>query len=71
MDLSGSSDKRLIKDLVKSATAQGWRVEQLKSGHWKFYPPDKTLSAVVVGGTPSDFRALRNFLSMHDPSRKP
>lgn len=62
--LNGSSDKRMLKDLMKKATSQGWRVEVLRSGHLKFYPPDVNQSAVVVGGTPSDWRALKNFISM-------
>lgn len=52
-----------FKDIVRLALGQGWRVEQTKSSHWKFVPPDATKKIVVTGGTPSDHRALKNFLA--------
>lgn len=49
-----------LKELVRIALDQGWRVEQLRSGHWRFLPPDRKLSPVVSAGTPSDWRGLKN-----------
>lgn len=56
--------KKELKELVKKAGEQGWRVEVLKSGHLMFYPPDKTQSPVTTGGTISDHRGLQNAKSM-------
>lgn len=47
----------------RAAEAQGWQVERTKGRHWRFTPPDKTKRLVVTGGTPSDLRAIRNFLA--------
>lgn len=52
-------DYRSIK---KEAIAQGWRVEVTKSGE-RLVPPSKELPAVQVHRTPSDQRAIRNFLA--------
>lgn len=46
------------KKLIKSLTAQGWRIEQGK--HIKAFPPDPTKPMVVISGTPSDARTLAN-----------
>lgn len=59
----GASAKREIKDLIRIALDQGWRVEQLRSGHWRFLPADTNVRAVVTGGTPSDPRAVKNLRS--------
>jgi hypothetical protein len=52
-----------IKDLIREALAQGFRVEQTAKGHWRFLPPDKTRGQVIFSGTPSDWRSFRNSLS--------
>ena len=46
-------------DLAALAQRQGWRIER-KRRHWRFVPPDPRAPAVVLSGTPSDGRALRN-----------
>jgi predicted RNA binding protein YcfA (HicA-like mRNA interferase family) len=49
---------KLVKELVKAARQQGWRVEIRGGGHVSYYSPEGT---VVFGPlTPSDYRALRN-----------
>jgi hypothetical protein len=56
------SIKKDVKELIKAArTWQGWRVEEIKKG-WMIYPPDKSMSGVVVHKTPSDWRAWMNVL---------
>ena len=52
-----------LRDIVKAAQDQGFRVEVNKKGHPTFYSPDKSISPVVASGTPSDVRAIRNVLS--------
>ncbi len=47
------------KKLVKEAERQGWTVEVIRKG-LKLIPPDPTKKIVVVHGTPSDQRAIRN-----------
>jgi len=56
--------KKELKELVKKAGEQGWRVEMRSSGHLMFFPPDKSLSPITSGGTPSDHRALKNLKAM-------
>lgn len=51
-----------VKDIIRAAQEQGWRVEEYDRG-WKFLPPDTRFSMVVWHKTPSDQRAYRNFLS--------
>jgi len=63
-----------IKDLIRDARAQGFRVEQTAKGHWMFFPPDKTQPPVIFSGTPSDWRSWRNSLAQlklagFDPKR--
>lgn len=49
-------------DLIRAAQAQGWRLEVSQKGHPRLYSPDgKTI--IGTSGTPSDFRAFRNFRS--------
>jgi hypothetical protein len=52
-----------IKNLRRAAIAQDWAVEQTSQGHLKFIPPDKNKRQIVTSGTPSDYRAINNFLS--------
>ncbi len=57
----GSSKE--VKQLIERVlTWQGWRVEE-KSMGWMIYPPDKSLSGVMVHKTPSDHRWLKNVTS--------
>jgi hypothetical protein len=48
-----------LRKVRKAATAQGWRVVEVKNG-WMLYPPDSTQSPVLVHKTESDQRAIRN-----------
>lgn len=52
--------KKDLKELVKMAGEQGWRVEVRSSGHLMFFPPDKSKPAVTSGGTISDWRGMKN-----------
>ncbi len=51
-----------IKDIIRQAQDQGFRVERTGKGHWMFFPPDKTKGPVIFSGTPSDWRSWRNSL---------
>jgi len=51
-----------IRKLVKSLQEQGWRVDQLKSGHYRAYSPSGK-GIVHIAGTPSDHRDLANTLA--------
>jgi len=51
---------KLIKAVQQWA---GWRVEQVTKG-WMLYPPDRSMSGVLVHRTPSDHRALKNIISL-------
>lgn len=51
-----------FKGIEKAAREQGWRIKQIKKGV-QFIPPDPTKGIVTWHGTPSDVRAIRNFLS--------
>lgn len=57
-----ASAKKETKEIIKAAERQGWRVEQLKSGHWRFYAPDGK-NIVHASGTPSDHKALDNLVA--------
>jgi hypothetical protein len=52
-----------LRDLEKAARQQGWRVDRTTKGHPRFWPPDRSKPAIVFSGTPSDWRAIRNFIS--------
>lgn len=48
---------------ARRAAQSGWRVERCKrSHHWRFLSPDG-VTQLYTGGTPSDWRAWRNFLA--------
>lgn len=51
-----------FRKIRKAALEQGWRVKQTKSGE-TFYPPDPRDEPVTWHFTPSDQRAVRNFLA--------
>jgi len=46
-----------------AARGQGWRVERTKKMHWRFIPKDPGKPICIFSGTPSDYRAIRNFLA--------
>lgn len=55
--MAGSKE---VRDPIDQAnTWQGWRVEKTKKG-WMLYPPDKSLSPVLIHATPSDHKAWKN-----------
>jgi hypothetical protein len=51
-----------VRELLDAAEKQGWRVELTKKGHWRCYAPDG-INIVIVSGTPSDRRSLRNAIA--------
>lgn len=55
---------RDLDQLCRRAVAQGWRYETLSNGHFRLLPPDRTRPAVVLAGSSSDQRALRNAISL-------
>lgn len=63
----GKSDKqeirRIIRVLDDSALNPGWRVVLQSNGHHLAFPPDKSIRAISIPGTPSDHRALLNLKS--------
>ncbi|HXF73985.1 MAG TPA: hypothetical protein VNO79_15420 [Actinomycetota bacterium] len=52
-----------IRDIVKAAEEQGFRVERTRKGHWVFYSPDTTKNPVYHSGTPGDRRAIDNLIA--------
>jgi hypothetical protein len=52
-----------LRDLEKAAKRQGWGIDRTKAGHVRFWPPDSSIPPSVFSGTPSDWRAIRNFLA--------
>jgi len=52
-----------LRDVVKAAEEQGFRVERTSKGHWKFFPPDPAKPAEFFSGTPSDQRAIKNLIA--------
>lgn len=54
-------NKRL-KELVRKASEQGWRVEKGHRNHLKWFSPDGQ-HLIVCGSTESDHRALHNTVS--------
>lgn len=55
-----SMNKEIAK-LIKKARQQGWRVEQTKNCHYKFFAPNGTI--VVAPSTPSSSRGFKNLKS--------
>jgi len=51
-----------VRDLVKEAERQGWRVE-FSRGHYKLYAPNGDPRPITVASTPSDHRWLVNTVS--------
>jgi hypothetical protein len=51
-----------LRDVVRAAQEQGFRVGRTEKGHWVFYSPDTTFSPVYFSGTPSDQRAIKNLI---------
>lgn len=56
-----SADKNL-KTLLEKLEAQGWRIERTRKG-FMCYPPDKSKQSVLIHGSESDHRAMKNTLA--------
>ena len=52
--------RAIATELVRN---QGWRYEY-KGKHAKLYPADKQYIAIVFSATPSDGRAIKNFIAL-------
>jgi predicted RNA binding protein YcfA (HicA-like mRNA interferase family) len=57
-----ASAAKELKEVIKEAKRQGWRVTTTKRGHLQFYAPDGE-NIVTAAGTPSDHRALANLIA--------
>lgn len=57
-----ASAKKELKEIVKAAEQQGWRIKRGK-GHYLFLAPDG-VNKVTIAGTPSDHRALDNAIAL-------
>lgn len=54
--------KKDFKAIIKSAEAQGFRVELSNSGHLKWFSPNGR-DVIVSGSTESDPRGIKNHLA--------
>jgi predicted RNA binding protein YcfA (HicA-like mRNA interferase family) len=52
-----------LREIEKAAKEQGWQVGRTMKGHLRYVPPDPTRRIVIGSGTPSDSRAMKNFLA--------
>lgn len=52
-----------VEKLARLARAQGWRVEALANGHYRFVPPDPLKRMTVTSGTPSDKNFIRRLVA--------
>jgi len=50
------------KKIIRAARRQGWAEKPLKKGVM-LVPPDPAMPAVTWHGSPSDVRAVKNFLA--------
>lgn len=57
---SRDSVRAEVRELRRLAESQGWRVEQTRSGHWRFVPPDPRKPVVVLAGTSVSASGIRN-----------
>lgn len=57
---TGKEARELIRQVQGWA---GWRVEPTKNG-WAIFPPDKSIKPIHVHRTESDWRAIRNTISL-------
>ena len=60
-----STMQKQLKDILKLAREQGWRVEQSRrSSHYILLPPQKDRGRVVLPLSPSDPRSVKNAISL-------
>jgi hypothetical protein len=57
-----TSAKKELKEIVKAAEEQGWRVKETKKGHLMFYAPDG-VNKVLAAGTPGGGRGMENLVA--------
>lgn len=62
--MSRKSDlSRRMREVIEQAKAQGWTATLRKAGHWKLSSPGGK-GSVFMSQTPSDWRAVKNNLSI-------
>ncbi|HEY6550936.1 MAG TPA: hypothetical protein VIY71_07035 [Solirubrobacterales bacterium] len=54
--------KKELKEIIKAAEEQGWRVSATKRGHSMFYAPDG-VNKVLAAGTPGGGRGMENLVA--------
>ncbi len=54
--------KKELKEIIKAAEEQRWRVSTTKKGHSMFYAPDG-VNKVLAAGTPGGGRGMDNLIS--------
>lgn len=54
--------KKEIKEIIREATQQGWRVER-GGKHYRAYPPSMESPPQTIPITPSDYRGYKNLLA--------
>lgn len=52
-----------LKQLMKKAQSQGWRIEPRNGGHIAWFPPDGG-EFVITGSTPGNTRSFNNDRSL-------
>lgn len=52
-----------FRKIRRAAQDQGWEVGRTGKGHWRFVPPDPAKPICIFSGTPSDRRAILNFVA--------
>jgi hypothetical protein len=57
-----ASARKELKEVLREAEKQGWKVAYSGKGHPMLYAPDGK-NIVTTGGTPSDHRALANLVA--------
>lgn len=57
-----ASGQKELKEIIKAAEEQGWRVQKTKKGHWMFYAPDGVNKALAPG-TPGGGRGVENLIA--------
>lgn len=60
--LTVASAKKELKEIIREAERQGWRVGKTKKGHPQFFVPDGE-NIVTAAGTPSDHRSIDNLVA--------
>jgi len=57
-----ASSKKELKEVIKAAQSQGWRVEETKKGHQMFYAPDG-VHTVLAAGTSGGGKGMHNLIA--------